>query len=75
MDYRRLYIIILLAACTLQAYAQVDRLPVQYFLVPSLINPALSGKNDFIDLKAGYRQKMIGIDDNPATVFFNGEKT
>lgn len=75
MDYRRLYIIIFLAACTLQAYAQVDRLPVQYFLVPSLINPALSGKNDFIDLKAGYRQKMIGIDDNPATFFFNGEKT
>ena len=73
--HSRLYIAVLLTVSALQSQGQSDRLPVQYFLVPSLVNPAMSGKNNFIDLKAGYRRKMIGIDDSPTTSFFNGETT
>ena len=71
----RLYIAVLLMAIVLQGKGQSDRLPVQYFLTPSLVNPALSGKSDNIELRAGYRHKMIGIDDSPTTYFFNGEQT
>ena len=71
----RLSIAVILMAIALQGKGQSDQLPVQYFLTPSLVNPALSGKNDFIDLRAGYRKKMIGIEDSPTTYFFYGEKT
>ncbi|TRX60071.1 type IX secretion system membrane protein PorP/SprF [Fulvivirga sp. M361] len=71
----RLYIAVLLMAVTLQGKGQSDRLPVQYFLTPSLVNPALSGKGNNIELRVGYRHRVIGIDGSPATYFFNGEKT
>ena len=56
-------------AIVLQGKGQSDQLPVQYFLTPSLVNPALSGKGDNIELRAGYRHRMTGIDDSPTTYF------
>lgn len=44
-----------------------------HFMVnPFIINPALSGSEDNIDLKMGYRQQWAGIDGAPRTMYLSG---
>ena len=71
--YRGLLLLIFFIISTLKLKGQNDVLPVQYFQVPAIVNPALTGQNNFVDLKTGYRHKMVGFDDRPSTFFFNAE--
>ena len=43
----------------------------QYMLNEYLINPAVSGVEDFIDVKMGYRSQWVGISDHPNTFYFS----
>ena len=51
--------------------AKGQQLPqyTQYALNPYLINPAVAGTEDFIDIRAGYRSQWTGFEDAPRTAF------
>ena len=52
-----------------QAYAQQRPQYTQYILNNYLLNPALSGIENYTDFKAGYRKQWAGINDAPQTTF------
>jgi hypothetical protein len=41
----------------------------QYIFNNYLLNPALSGIENYVDFKAGFRKQWSGIDDAPQTTF------
>lgn len=51
-----------------QQYAQFS----QYMVNPYLINPALSGAEDYVDVKMGYRAQWAGFEDAPRTMYLGG---
>ena len=44
----------------------------QYMINPFLVNPAVSGSEDYVDLKAGYRNQWVNMDGAPTTLFLSG---
>lgn len=42
---------------------------------PYMINPALSGVEDFIDIKAGVRQQWVGVDGAPVTRYLTAHSS
>jgi type IX secretion system PorP/SprF family membrane protein len=51
------------------AYAQQRPQYTQYVFNNFLLNPALSGIENYIDIKAGFRKQWVGINDAPQTSF------
>lgn len=52
----------------------------QYYQTLSILNPAFTGVDDFLDVKIGYRQKWTGLHNSPTTSFVSiissiGDKT
>ncbi len=61
-------------------FAQQQFTLSQYYQTQSILNPAFSGVDDFWDVKIGYRQKWIGLENSPSTSFVSftgsiGDKT
>lgn len=56
---------------TLNAYAQQSFRFSQFFQNAVTFNPAVSGSEDFVDLKVGYRQQWSGMSDAPQTYFIS----
>jgi len=52
-----------------QAFAQQKPQYTQYIFNQYLLNPALSGIENYVDFKAGYRKQWAGINDAPQTTF------
>lgn len=52
-----------------ECYAQQKPQYTQYIFNQYLLNPALSGIENYIDFKAGYRQQWSGINEAPQTSF------
>jgi type IX secretion system PorP/SprF family membrane protein len=52
--------------------AQQEAQYTQYMVNPFLYNPALSGCEDFTDIKTGYRNQWVGIDGAPRTFYVSG---
>lgn len=44
----------------------------QYFQNLPAFNPALTGSNDFLDVRMGYRQQWMGFDGAPRTMYLSG---
>lgn len=63
------YIIIFLVLIAVNAYSQQKPQYTQYIFNQYLLNPALSGIENYIDFKAGYRKQWAGINDAPQTSF------
>lgn len=53
----------------MHGYAQQRPQYTQYILNNYLLNPALSGIENYTDFKAGYRKQWAGINDAPQTTF------
>lgn len=53
----------------MQSYAQQRPQYTQYIFNNYLLNPALSGIENYVDFKAGYRKQWAGINDAPQTTF------
>jgi type IX secretion system PorP/SprF family membrane protein len=64
---RILYVIVFFVAGTQLLYAQQRPQFTQYIFNNYLLNPALTGIENYTDLKAGYRSQWTGIDGNPVT--------
>lgn len=47
------------------AFSQLDYRFTQFYQDPLPVNPAFSGIEDFVDVKAGYRMQWAGFDNSP----------
>lgn len=64
-------LIILMFACV-TAFAQQQAQYSQYMLNYYLINPAVSGTEDFTDIKVGYRNQWAGLAGSPVNYYVSG---
>ncbi len=63
------YIYIALLVCSVPAIAQQRPQYTQYVYNNYLLNPALSGIENYTDIKMGYRKQWAGIENAPQTSF------
>ncbi|WP_413667897.1 type IX secretion system membrane protein PorP/SprF [Mucilaginibacter sp. Mucisp86] len=68
---RILYTLIVIAATTQLAKAQQRPQYTQYVFNNYLLNPALSGIENYTDVKLGYRSQWTGLDGAPVTSYFS----
>ena len=66
----RKYIAIILIFSATQAFTQKQFQFAQYQQTAPLFNPAFSGIEDFVDLKFGYRNRWVGLENSPVAAFF-----
>lgn len=62
-------LIVLLTLTTIQVYAQEKPQFSQYMLNNYLLNPAVTGIENYTDLKAGYRSQWTGLNGAPVTSY------
>jgi type IX secretion system PorP/SprF family membrane protein len=67
---KKIYFILFIAFLALSANAQQKPQYTQYIFDPILINPAVSGIENYTDVKAGYRSQWTGLQGAPVTSFF-----
>ncbi len=53
------------------SFAQQRAQYTQYMINPFLVNPAVSGTEDYTDIRAGYRKQWVGFEGSPRTVFLS----
>jgi type IX secretion system PorP/SprF family membrane protein len=66
---RSLYIFLIIIGVASQSFAQQRPQYTQYLFNNYLLNPALSGIENYVDFKAGFRKQWSGIDNAPQTSF------
>ncbi|RYY27497.1 MAG: type IX secretion system membrane protein PorP/SprF, partial [Sphingobacteriaceae bacterium] len=67
---KKLYIGILFFLITVSSRAQQRPQYTQYIFNNYLINPAITGIENYTDIKAGYRNQWTGLDGAPVTMYF-----
>jgi len=67
----KVYLLAVLLCLSHAAQAQQSFRFSQYFQNAVTFNPAVSGSEDFVDLKVGYRQRLSGMSDAPQTYFIS----
>jgi len=68
-NYRSLFVLFLLFA--IKANAQQRPQYTQYVLNNYILNPALSGIENYTDVKISHRQQWVGLTDAPVTTYFS----
>jgi len=68
---RYLFVGMALLSLALNAGAQQKPHYTQYILNQYIINPALTGIESYVDLKASHRRQWVGIQDAPVTSYFS----
>ncbi|MBT2564401.1 type IX secretion system membrane protein PorP/SprF [Pedobacter sp. ISL-68] len=63
------WLLLLILCANVKLYAQQRPQYSQYLLNSYLLNPALSGIENYTDVKLGYRQQWAGLQDAPKTAF------
>lgn len=63
------WLLLLILCANVRLYAQQRPQYTQYLLNSYLLNPALSGIENYTDVKVGYRQQWAGLQDAPKTAF------
>lgn len=67
---KRLYIIMLMLFFIKYSHAQQKPYYTQYILNNYILNPALTGIENYTDVKLSYRNQWTGINGAPVTVYF-----
>jgi type IX secretion system PorP/SprF family membrane protein len=67
---KRIWFVTLLMVVCIKAVAQQQPQYTQYIFNQLLINPAVSGIENYIDVKAGYRSQWTGLQGAPVTSYF-----
>jgi type IX secretion system PorP/SprF family membrane protein len=67
---KRIWLIVLFTISTLQLAAQQKPQYTQYVFDQLLVNPAVSGIENYTDVKAGYRSQWTGLQGAPVTSYF-----
>src|ERR1700712_1844778 len=68
---RKFYTLLLLVLLTACVYGQQQPQYTQYIFNTLLINPAVSGIENYVDVKAGYRSQWTGLTGAPVTTYFS----
>lgn len=71
MNVRNKLVLFILLLLSISTYLQAQQQGQfsQYMLNYYMVNPAVSGTEDFIDIKAGYRMQWAGIDGAPQNYY------
>jgi type IX secretion system PorP/SprF family membrane protein len=69
MKINKIYYLLLSLLVPFLGYSQQVPLYSQYIWNAYLINPAIGGAENFLDLKAGYRTQWVGLEGSPNTFF------
>jgi len=67
---KRICTIVLFVVIGIQLHAQQRPQYTQYVFNPILVNPAVTGIENYTDVKAGYRTQWTGLQGAPVTSFF-----
>jgi len=70
-NVKKLVVVVLIVAVTLPVLAQQKPHYTQYILNQYILNPALSGIENYTDLKISHRHQWVGIQDAPVTSYFS----
>ncbi len=65
------YLIILFGFISIQSFAQQKPYYTQYILNNYILNPALTGIENYTDVKLSYRNQWAGIDGAPVTAYLS----
>jgi type IX secretion system PorP/SprF family membrane protein len=65
-----LFILFVFGVCT-QVKAQQKPHYTQYIVNQYIINPAITGIENYIDIKASHRHQWVGLQDAPVTTYFS----
>lgn len=57
------------------SYAQQEQQYSQYMINQFVLNPAIAGTEDFIDINLGYRKQWTGLDGSPLTYYVSAHGT
>jgi type IX secretion system PorP/SprF family membrane protein len=66
---KRVVLVIMVVIASVQAMAQQKPHYTQYILNQYIVNPALTGIENYIDLKGSHRHQWVGIQDAPVTTY------
>ena len=69
--FKKLYLIVTLLVCVKFADAQQRPQYTQYIFNNFLLNPAVSGIENYTDVKLGYRSQWTGLEGAPVTSYFS----
>jgi type IX secretion system PorP/SprF family membrane protein len=67
----KILLIIAVSYMPFSAVAQIDYRFAQFHQNPLPVNPAFSGIEDFVDIKAGYRMQWAGFEGAPTNLFLS----
>jgi type IX secretion system PorP/SprF family membrane protein len=67
---KRIYFVVLLMIVCSRVQGQQQPQYTQYIFNQLLINPAVSGIENYVDVKAGYRSQWTGLQGAPVTTYF-----
>lgn len=70
-NVKKLVVVVLIVAAALPVLAQQKPHYTQYILNQYILNPALSGIENYTDLKISHRHQWVGIQDAPVTSYFS----
>jgi len=62
---------VLISIWVLTSFAQQRPQYTQYMINPFLLNPAVSGTEDYTDIRAGYRKQWAGFEGAPRTMYLS----
>lgn len=62
---------LVILAFTAVSFGQQRPQYTQYMVNPFLLNPAVSGTEDYVDIRAGYRKQWTGLEGSPRTMFLS----
>ncbi|TZF84753.1 type IX secretion system membrane protein PorP/SprF [Pedobacter sp. BS3] len=68
---KKVFLFWMLSVCITQSYAQQLPQYTQYIFNNYLLNPALSGIENYIDVKLGYRKQWQGLEGAPETSYIS----
>ncbi len=68
---KKITLIILSCSCSLLALSQAKPFYTQYILNNYILNPAVSGIENYTDVKLSYRNQWAGINGAPVTTYFS----
>jgi type IX secretion system PorP/SprF family membrane protein len=72
MVFKKYYLCaVFFLACVSTVFAQQRPQYTQYMVNPFLLNPAVSGTEDYTDIRAGYRKQWTGFDGSPRTMYLS----
>ncbi|ALI98415.1 PorP/SprF family type IX secretion system membrane protein [Rufibacter tibetensis] len=69
---KNFYSLLILLCLPLLGWAQQVPHYSQYMLNPLLLNPAVSGTDNYIDVRAGYRNQWTGLEGAPTSYYLSG---